>query len=178
MIKPEVKIRIPHTKDIPYRILTNKAFYDSRLTPLAKILLMHLLGKHSENYTPTIPALAKQLSSTKDKINRAIACLRKYGYLTSKSLPHTGKKYGTQSWWIYELPEYMQEDLTNSNNQTGYDLTNSKTTNSNNQTLYNNIDCGGITTPPQSTNEENKTILPPKPFNEMNEEELSKYFPF
>lgn len=161
MIKKEVKIRVPHNKEIPYRILTNKAFYDSRLTPLAKLLLMHMLGS-GDNYTPTIPKLAKDLSSTKDKINRAIACLKKYGYLTSTSIG--GKKHGVQSWWLYELPDY----LTNSTSANGKDLTDSKTTNSTNPTLYKDIDCGGENTPPQSTNEESITPSEEDYFNFFN----------
>jgi len=170
MIKLEVKTRIPHNKEVHYRILTNKAFYDKRLTPLAKILLMHLLGKHSEDYTPTLKQLVSVLHSTTDKINRAIACLKKYGYLTSTSIG--GKKHGVQSWWIFELPDYLKEELTNGNNANGYNPTNgnnangynptiSKTDNltiSNNAILYKDIDCGGEKATPQSTNEEKEDI--------------------
>ena len=176
MIKILIKKRVEHNKKYPFRILTNRAFYDKRLSPMAKILLMHLLGS-GKNYTPTISLLAKQLSTSESDIDRSISKLRKYGYLTSTSIG--GKKHGVQSWWIYEIPDYM--DSTDTNTDAGCNSTdtrNDSLTDTNTDALYQDIDCGGIHATPQSTNEEKKIVLPPKPFNEMSEEELNNYFPF
>jgi len=213
MIKILIKKRVVHNKKHPFRILTNRAFYDKRLTPMAKILLQHLLGCTEKKYTPTIPQIAKQFNVSESTVDRAVSNLVKYGYMTSVCVGSvkTGKKVNkTMSWHIYELPDYLDEstdaiydninngstdaiydninnessdaiydNINNESSDAIYDNINNESSDANScDAIYKDIDCGGITTPPQSTNEENKTILPPKPFNEMNEEELSKYFPF
>jgi len=189
MIKIQIKKRVMHDKKHPFRILTNRAFYDKRLTPMAKILLQHLLGCTEKKYTPTIPQIAKQFNVSESTVDRAISNLVKYGYMTSVCVGSvkSGKKVNkTSSWHIYELPDYMDkstdaiyDNINNESTDAIYDNINNESTDANScDAIYKDIDCGGTTAPPQSTNEEKKTILPPKPFNEMSEEEINKYFPF
>ena len=146
MIKLVVKRRILHDKENHYRILTNKTFYDGRLSPLSKILLMHLLGKHSKDYNFSIPQLAKVLSTSNSSIDRSVSELKKYGYLTSTSIG--GKKNGIQSWWIFELPDYLLADTKYGVNKNLADTVL--------DALYKDIDYGGINATPQSTIEEKK----------------------
>jgi hypothetical protein len=175
MIKLEVKKRMIHRKPYFYRVITAKAFYDSRLSSQAKLLLMHLLAS-GEDYTPTILQLAKDLSTSERTISRAANKLCEYGYMTST--PIGGKKNGLQSWWIYEIPDYMEDETTaqqvqyikvkdrlananagdsRSKSLANANLANAKIedlANANAGILYNRIDCGGVNATPQSTNEE------------------------
>ena len=177
MIKILIKKRVKHDKQHPFRILDNRAFYDKRLTPMAKILLIHLLGCNEKKYTPTIPQIAKQFNVSESTIDRSIANLIKYGYMTST---HIGaKKNAVVSWWIFEIPDYMDKS-------TGavYEDINSDSTDAGVVTLYiKDINLGvDKSTPP---NEKNEKTLPNDFFipigREMTEEErkrLSDSLPF
>jgi len=133
MIKILIKKRVKHDKQHPFRILDNRAFYDKRLTPMAKILLIHLLGCNEKKYTPTIPQIAKQFNVSESTIDRSIANLIKYGYMTST---HIGaKKNAVVSWWIFEIPDYMDkstgavyEDINSDSTDAVYEDINSDST--------------------------------------------------
>lgn len=91
-----IKDEVPKNKNFPYGTIHTKIVNDHRISPLAFRLLFVLLNS-SRNYSPTIKSLAKQFKVSTQTIDRTVAELKKYGYLTS-----TGNKKNTV-WNIHPI---------------------------------------------------------------------------
>ena len=144
-----------------------KILHNKKISPLACRLQLVLLTSTKTFKTDT-DRLAKQFGVSPSTLDRAISELRKSGYL---------KSYGKKEkciWHVYDSPEYI--DTTGGAYKDNDRHQNIDTTGG--APLYNNEYRGTKSATLYSPSEEIKVTLPPKSFEEMNEEELKKYFPF
>ena len=78
-----IKDIVPYNKEFPFARVHTVVLNDNRISPLAFRLFCVLVNCNPYRYKPTIKSLAKQFNVNTRTIDRAVAELKKYGYLKS-----------------------------------------------------------------------------------------------
>jgi predicted HTH transcriptional regulator len=96
--------KVGYDRHNPFHRVHTHVINDKNLTPLAKLLYIIISNwskkTQARGQYPSIKSLAKQLNTSTNFIDDAIANLKTYGYLTS-----TGCKQLTV-WNVHPLPEF------------------------------------------------------------------------
>ena len=78
-----IKDTVPYNSNNPFARIHTKILNDVRISPLAFRLLCVLVNCNQRTYKPTIKSLSKQFKVDTRTIDRAVAELKSYGYITS-----------------------------------------------------------------------------------------------
>lgn len=92
-----VKDKVDYNEHFPYDKIHTKIVDDNRISALAFRIFIVLVNCDEHKYKPSIKSLSKQFGVKSRTIDRAVAQLKSYGYITA-----SGTRKDT-TWYIHPI---------------------------------------------------------------------------